>query len=324
MFQIRPRAELIPVAAQQPPLSTASHNADLLTAPWVITFGSTRLEGNQLVMLRPRSSRISGQRVRDERYLAFVAAIVFGAIAAVMLVGVFQGGSDPNPSMVFSVREMPGPQPTSSETSPATARDQPSSDSTTPMVSVPTGGSIKLVPIAIRSPTPADANRSSEPSNESVSSGGGFQNYPLPVSVERGSATASPSIRDPEAGEQIALASTLPTTAQPDPAHRARVFIHYSRSREIDHDRAISLARTLRQKGFEVADIRPVDLTIRSGSVRYFFSDDRAGGDAVLEAFRAFYDQHDNLGTPPRQARNMTSYNPKPNNGTIEIWLPTH
>lgn len=103
----------------------------------------------------------------------------------------------------------------------------------------------------------------------------------------------------------------------------ARVFVHYSNFREIDRDRAIRLARLLRAQGFQVADLRAVGMSIRSGSVRYFFPDDVARGAAVLQSLKSFYDDESKLGEPPRRAQDLTGYNPKPAAGTIEIWIPT-
>ena len=102
-----------------------------------------------------------------------------------------------------------------------------------------------------------------------------------------------------------------------------RVFVHYSRFRDVDRDRAIRLARALRAQGFQVADIRPVDANIRAGSVRFFFPEDRGNSEAVLRSFRQFYDEEGGLGEPPRQPQGLTGYNPKPSFGTVEIWIPS-
>ena len=123
--------------------------------------------------------------------------------------------------------------------------------------------------------------------------------------------------------DRIDVTAASPGIAGAAPVRGPRVFVHYSRFREIDRNRAIRLARALRAQGFQVADIRPVDLNIRSGSVRFFFPEDRGNGEAVLRSFRQFYDEEGSLGEPPRQPQALTGYNPKPSLGTLEIWIPS-
>ena len=85
---------------------------------------------------------------------------------------------------------------------------------------------------------------------------------------------------------------------------------------------AYRLTERLAEEGFYIADIRAVDQEIRSGSVRYFFPEDRGDSEAVVEALRDFYDE-EGLGEPPQAPRPFFAYSPKPHDGTIEVWLPT-
>jgi hypothetical protein len=75
----------------------------------------------------------------------------------------------------------------------------------------------------------------------------------------------------------------------------------------------------MRQEGFAVAGIRPVPVRIGTGSVRYFFPEDRDAARNLL----IVSDAHIRQGSKPvaRGPQDFTHYNPKPAHGTVEVWL---
>ena len=100
----------------------------------------------------------------------------------------------------------------------------------------------------------------------------------------------------------------------------ARVFIHYSEGSPASAARAAKLARMLADRGFEVVDIRPVPFEIGQPSVRYFFDDNRTAADQVAELSSALPQLS---GLAQRGPTDFTRYQPKPQPGTLEVWLPT-
>jgi hypothetical protein len=103
------------------------------------------------------------------------------------------------------------------------------------------------------------------------------------------------------------------------PAVDIRVFIHHVAHHQEDAALARQLADHLRRRGFTVADIRPVDFSIGTPSVRYFFARDRAASQHLVEEVSRFFAE-----TPsqaPDEASDFTHYVPKPRPGNVEVWL---
>lgn len=104
------------------------------------------------------------------------------------------------------------------------------------------------------------------------------------------------------------------------PAAEIRVFIHHFAGRGADAALAERLAGHLRGQGFTVADIRPVDFSIGTASVRYFFADDRDASEQLVDELGRFMAE---AGAPaPDQASDFTHFTPKPRPGNVEVWLP--
>jgi hypothetical protein len=102
-------------------------------------------------------------------------------------------------------------------------------------------------------------------------------------------------------------------------AEQRRVFIHYYVASAEDAALARQLADRLRQEGFAVGGIRPVQFRIGTGGVRYFFLQDRDAARDLLVVGDAQLRQG---GKPlSRGPRDFTHYDPKPASGTIEVWL---
>jgi hypothetical protein len=81
------------------------------------------------------------------------------------------------------------------------------------------------------------------------------------------------------------------------------------------------LSELLPREGFAVAGLRPVNFRIGSGGVRYFFARDREEARRLLSAgMRALGRGASPL---PRGAADFSHYAPKPQPGTIEVWLST-
>ena len=142
---------------------------------------------------------------------------------------------------------------------------------------------------------------------------------PLPVRQP-----ATPVAEDGEAGLGAVPAPDLiaVTPARGVPSD-VRIFIHYTGFRDEDRRRAMKLAQYLQARGINVAEIRDVDFPIRNGSVRYFFPKDRQGSEAVTRTLSEFYAWNGEHHALPRQPQDLTTYERKPSNGTIEVWLPS-
>ena len=130
----------------------------------------------------------------------------------------------------------------------------------------------------------------------------------------------SAELQRPPLPDSRPLASTEPadkaTAAGPTPI---RVFIHHSAG-AANALPAIQLAAFLQARGFDVIDIRPVDVEIERPSVRYFFDGDQPGSRQLVGAIAAFYAKAP--GRAPDEAANFSHFSPKPRRGNIEVWLP--
>jgi hypothetical protein len=154
---------------------------------------------------------------------------------------------------------------------------------------------------------------------------------PVAPSLEPLRAPAPPAWND--------LASILPKTPEPPPQPSvtppptppveqastphavpppARVFIHYSAVNDGSRDRAERLADTLRRQGFRIAGIRSVPFQIGEPSVRYFFADNAADADALVQLSSNALPRLAGLAGPS----DFTHFSPKPQPGTLEIWIP--
>lgn len=105
------------------------------------------------------------------------------------------------------------------------------------------------------------------------------------------------------------------------PPGPSRIFIHYTAGSAEGAALARRLSQRLRQQGFAVAGIRTVRFRIGSGGVRYFFRQDREQARRVLAASMAALGR--GAGPLPRGAGDFTHYAPKPQPGTVEVWLST-
>jgi hypothetical protein len=93
-----------------------------------------------------------------------------------------------------------------------------------------------------------------------------------------------------------------------------RVFIHYTASAPGSPTTALHLVRRLRAAGFTVEG-RAVEFKIPEDSIRYFFDGDRDEAEAVSAQLRGRVPG----GTVP--IVDFTSYEPKPRQGHLEVWL---
>lgn len=123
---------------------------------------------------------------------------------------------------------------------------------------------------------------------------------------------------DPAPTDAVATDDTVPDDAPrsgQSPARAAaqpRLFVHY---RPADRDAAADLARRLEARGWTIAALREVDISIRAPNTRFFYLADAAAAHALAD------DLSDEIGQRAR-ARDMRSYPRPPSPGTIEIWLP--
>jgi hypothetical protein len=100
-----------------------------------------------------------------------------------------------------------------------------------------------------------------------------------------------------------------------------RIVVQYGRADADGAQRAQAIADRLRQRGFQVAEVRPVDLRINQASVRYYFDGDRARSVALEREVDALVRE---TGVAPKsELLPMRYVEPKPRPGTLEIWLPS-
>ena len=144
---------------------------------------------------------------------------------------------------------------------------------------------------------------------------------PMPGQTEQALApqpSAVPAM--PGAAARLQVTSEASSSLDGPQAADIRVFIHHVAHRQGDAALAWRMADHLRRRGFTVADIRTVDLSISNPSVRYFFARDRAASRRLVEEVRRFFEE-----TPsraPDQASDFTHFIPKPRPGNVEVWLP--
>jgi hypothetical protein len=113
--------------------------------------------------------------------------------------------------------------------------------------------------------------------------------------------------------------------AEPTSAARVpsvpRVYIHYSTVDRVSGERAARLAALLRENGYPVVAIRKVPFQIGQPSVRYFFEENHAAADQLIRLSGMVLppDLRGTYGAPA----DFTHFTPRPQPGTLEIWLPT-
>ena len=121
-----------------------------------------------------------------------------------------------------------------------------------------------------------------------------------------------------EAPNRTNSASTVSSARADLVAAPARVFIHHTAGSEPDTIAARSLADRLNQDGFDVAGIRAVPFTIRTGSVRYYFDHDQDAARRLTANYGA------SIGPPDGRSlsgQDFSYYEPKPTFGTVEVWI---
>jgi hypothetical protein len=94
-----------------------------------------------------------------------------------------------------------------------------------------------------------------------------------------------------------------------------RVFVHYTESSPGSPTTALDLVRQLRAAGFKVEE-RPVEVSIAENSIRYFFPGDRDEAEALSAQL-----QSQAPGGAAVTILDLTSYQPKPRQGHLEVWL---
>jgi hypothetical protein len=144
---------------------------------------------------------------------------------------------------------------------------------------------------------------------------------PAVIPAHRAAATPPPATATP-APERAIAAAPEPLAAPPPvgplkaSAGPPRIFIHYP-AHQGDAAPAMRLAALLQTRGFEVADIRLVEIAVEHPSLRYFFARDRADSERLVDVLNAL-----SIHQVPDGATDFSAYAPKPRPGTVELWLP--
>ncbi len=217
------------------------------------------------------------------------------------------------------MEELGGPQGTSSEAALQAKADPalPEEAGAAPLESLPTSNA--LVAEWQSRPRPPAAAFSTADSGTLVggSPSGAQASRAAPVPPGRSPQAAA----DPATPAAARLQAASEASSLDDPAAAdIRVFIHHVAHHQGDAALARQLADHLQRRGFTVADIRPVDLSIGKPSVRYFFARNRAASRRLVEEVSRFFEE-----TPsqaPDDASDFTHFMPKPRPGNVEVWLP--
>jgi hypothetical protein len=152
------------------------------------------------------------------------------------------------------------------------------------------------------------ASRAREPRREPVRPRGSLQQV-----------AADPAILRSGAKLRLTSQASRPTKHSRRPAGDIRIFIHHVAGQG-DSALAQRLADYLRGQGFTVADIRAVDVSVDTRSVRYFFTGDRAASQRLVEQLGQFSKKGKSFA--PDHASDFTHFVPKPRPGSVEVWLP--
>jgi hypothetical protein len=115
----------------------------------------------------------------------------------------------------------------------------------------------------------------------------------------------------------LAALAAAPAFAR-EPLH---VFVHFPRGGPEHLDRAIVFGAVLRAHGFDVVDLRPVDIEMRQPTVRYFeagLRDDAARFGAQVENLLR---EQGFAAEPKVRVQDFTFYSPKPRPNALELWL---
>ena len=155
-----------------------------------------------------------------------------------------------------------------------------------------------------------------------------------PIAVQMPPATSEPAPVEPSAARFRSTPLPLParpaqTNSQSTPLRlddlaasstaEARVYFHYSTLEEGGEATARQYAHHVLDNGFLSIEIRPVNVPIKTATIRYFYEDDRSESVRLSKA----------LATPGRGLPDISysvvdfvRFTPKPRKGTVEVWIP--
>jgi hypothetical protein len=196
---------------------------------------------------------------------------------------------------------------TSADRQPALTAPLPLTPAAPPAVAAETPPAPSIVlspPIAVSIPpetTPA-------PAGESYTSPAPNRSTPLPLPTRPAESNAqSPALR----------LEDLSSPTIPD----SRVYFHYSTLEEGGEETARQYAHYVLDNGFLSIEIRPVNVAIKTASVRYFYEDDRAESVKLGQALQQLTISR-GLPQVSYTVVDFLRFTPKPRKGTIEVWIP--
>lgn len=268
---------------------------------------------------------------RRPRFGLVAVAAAWGAAAIVFGLALDRGHWREPPAEGSMARSMPpgaispgGPQATSAAAaSQAKADPAPSADAAAaPLESL----EALDAPIAGRQSHPRphagapSAGRSRASVHGSPPSARASHAAPLEPGRPSPQSAVAPATPPSAARLQASTAASFLDDRSALPAGGIRVFIHHVANHEGDAALARRVADHLRQQGFTVADVRPVDLSIGKPSVRYFFARDRAPSRRLVDELGRFFEAAPSRA--PDQASDFAHFTPKPRPGNVEVWLP--
>ncbi len=132
--------------------------------------------------------------------------------------------------------------------------------------------------------------------------------------------------RSPNGGTEVHASGPETGGQNPTPLaisseHAPWVYIHYDSSIEAQFRRALDIAVELEERGFVIADLRPVDHDISLPRVRYYFEEDAGVSRDVASLLTTGAQSFEALAEVSLQK--FDHFRPLPESGTIEIWLPS-
>jgi hypothetical protein len=96
--------------------------------------------------------------------------------------------------------------------------------------------------------------------------------------------------------------------------------MHFPRAEAEGVDRAIVLGGVLAARGFDVVDLRPVDVRMRQPTIRYFEPRLRREAEHLAEVVTGLL-RDQGFETGKVRVQDFTFYEPKPRRNAIELWL---
>ena len=102
---------------------------------------------------------------------------------------------------------------------------------------------------------------------------------------------------------------------------KLRVFVHFPAGAAGLEDDAMRLGLLLQDNGYEIVDLRPVDIEMQAPTIRYFAPELRDDAERLRRRLDPLLAEQ-RIASSAVRLQDFTFYNPKPPGNAVEIWLP--